>query len=147
MKVLLVIDLQKEFYIENKYEKVLNYINTHKRDYDKIVATVFRNKKNSNFVKRLGYKDCMYANDSSIEFKADNIIVKNTYAVPVEQVGSIDDIITIIGCDTDGCVLASLFEFFDNGYNFKVLNEYCYSSGGEQYNNIAEQIIKRNIQY
>ena len=32
----------------NDYE-ILNYINTHKRDYDKIVATVFRNKKNSNY--------------------------------------------------------------------------------------------------
>lgn len=147
MKVLLVIDLQKEFYIEDKYEKVLNYINTHRCDYDKVVATVFKNKKDSNFVKRLGYKDCMYANDSSIEFKADDIIVKNTYTVPVEQVGSIDDIITIIGCDTDGCVLASLFVLFDNEYNFQVLNEYCYSSGGEQYDNITKQIIKRNIQH
>lgn len=148
MNILLVIDLQKEFYVKGEYERLIQYIKDHREKYDKVIATVFKNYpyKYNNFHRKLQYNGCQDAGKTSIEFPADVVYVKDTYAAPVDLLCKHGDHITVIGCDTDACVLATLFRLFDAGYDFEVLEDYCYSSGGRAYSDAAREIIQRNIQ-
>lgn len=127
-KILLCIDLQKQFRADG-YDECLAFIEEQQSSYDKIVATLFVNDKkvNANYIKKLGWKDCQDAKPNDLDFKADQIVIKNGYGFP-SGFFSKDDHIDIIGCETDACILATCFSLWDDGIDFSVLWDYVYTS-------------------
>ena len=53
--------------------------------------------------------------------------------------------IYLCGFDTDGCILKTAFDLFENNIKTYILQEYCMSSGGEKYHYEAIDILKRSI--
>ncbi len=146
MKILLVIDLQKELSDEKNYIKILQYIKENRDDYDKVIGTIFVNNKYSRFVEELCFKRCMDADDSSIEYNADVIIKKSTYGVDLDAyVSKENDVIYIIGCDSDACIMATAFLLFDKGYDFIIKSEFIYTTANKFKNEQIIEILKRNF--
>jgi len=143
-KTLLVVDLQKQFK-GDKYDKCLEYIEKHREEYDRIIATLFVNDAsiNRNFIKKLKFKDCRDAVVDDIEFATDMIIVKNGYGLQPGIFGKKDKI-DIIGCETDACVLATCFSLWDDGIDFNVLWNYVYTNSDIKIKEIRK-IYKRNF--
>lgn len=139
--VLLVVDLQKEFKDKNgQYEKILSFIKNNKYKYDEIIATKFI-KGNLNFQKYLKYD---FPNKTfDLEFNPDKIIEKIGYGI--------DDYsrlpkyynYTIVGCETDACILKIAYDMFDKEYNFYILKDYVYTNG--KLNEEAFKILERNL--
>ena len=128
MKILLVVDLQKQFRDRSgKYEKCLQYIESHRDKYDKVIAILFQQDRsvNGNYAK-LKYTGCMDADISDIEFSTDQIIVRHGYGLPLGVFGR--DEITVMGCGADTGVLAVCFSLWDDGIDFRVLKDYIYAA-------------------
>lgn len=142
--VLLVIDIQKQFnYPRTLYKKCLDFIAENQDEYDAVIGTVFKNTL-PNFYVHLDWSDCADASIADIEYKADAIIIKNTYAFDLNDiqqavilnngkdfdfkdiwnVGHFD----IIGSDADACVLATAYKLWDADKDFTLLTDYIYSS-------------------
>lgn len=130
MNILLVVDLQREFYEPSgNYERILNFVKTTK-DYDKIIATRCRNSYDSPFYRYHNWFDCLNG-VQPLDFNPDKIIEKVTYGLPNYNVLSKKNHYDVIGYNTDACVLKVAMDLFDKGYDFNVLTKYCYSSTGE----------------
>jgi nicotinamidase-related amidase len=142
---LLVIDLQPAFKVEPYYSKILEYINSNKDKYSEIVATRFVSKPGCAIYDRLGFDKAV--KKENLEFEYDYLIGKSEYSVFYgllkERFQNSD--VDIVGCDTDACVLATCYTMFEHNLDFKVLSDYCYSSGGKTYHSNAIKIIKRNF--
>lgn len=145
-KILLVIDIQKEFKDKTgeKYRKVLNYINNNSNEYDLVIGTYFKNVYPSNFNSKLHWDGCKNASVDSVEYKPNILIEKNTYGFDFEKLFNRDDEIFLIGCDTDACVFVNAANLFDKGYNFTILTEYIYSTSDNDEGTILN-ILKRNF--
>jgi len=146
MNILLVVDLQEEFSDSENYLKVLQYVREERKDFDKIIGTVFVNSENSRFVKDLNFEKCMDANEESLKYNADIIIKKDTYAIDIDKyVNKEKDTIYIVGCDSDACVMATAFLLFDKGYDFIIKSEYIYTTSKTFSNEQVVEILKRNF--
>lgn len=53
--------------------------------------------------------------------------------------------IYLAGIDIDACVLASAFDGFDLGYDVKILQDFCLSHFGEEFNYFALKIMHKNL--
>ena len=148
--VLLVIDLQRQFKDkQNNYQKCLEYLKKNCLGYDEIVFTLFSqyisNKDGSidysdKYVRHLNWKECEQCNESDIlmpdVFLKNNIfrtpvriIPKNTYAAKLpKEYNSITTHFDIIGCNTDGCILATAFKLWDENYSFHILKDYVFTT-------------------
>lgn len=143
-KVLLVVDVQKEFNKNNlDYLKLLGFIIKHKKDYDLIIATQFKNTEDSQFSTYLNCDDMQSI--SPLEFKSDVKLIKNQYGLNSYSIIPRNSHIDVIGTGTDSSIMKVAFDLFDRRFDFSVLTEYCYSPGGEQYHNMAVDIMKRNL--
>ena len=142
---LLVIDLQPAFKIEPYYSKILDYIAQNKNKYSEIVATRYFNKPGTAIHDKLGYEGAM--KKENLKFEYDYLIDKSEYSVDYgilkEKFEGCD--VDIVGCDTDACILATCYTMFKHKIDFKILSEYCYSSGGKTYHINSLEIIKRNF--
>ena len=130
MKVLLVIELQKQFKDSfGIYEQCLQYIEENRNQYDKVVAIIFKqNKKhNPNFSKFLDWEECQNASEKDIEFEADSVIIKYGYTCYPELLFTEKDEIFVMGSNASTSILATCFSLWDAGYNFHILPEYIYS--------------------
>lgn len=146
MNILLVVDLQEEFSDSENYLKVLQYVREERKDFDKIIGTVFVNSENSRFVKDLNFEKCKDANEESLKYNADIIIKKDTYAIDIDKyVNKEKDTIYIVGCDSDACVMATAFLLFDKGYDFIIKSEYIYTTSKTFSNEQVVEILKRNF--
>ena len=145
LKILLVIDIQPAFKREPYYSRVLDYIAHHSNDYDQVIATRFINKADSVFVKKLGYMDAM--KKEPLEFNYDMLIGKITCGIGQGYCQKIlkGNDVTVIGCDTDACVLETCFQMFQNDVDFRILKEYCYSTGGQDYHEAGLKVMERNF--
>lgn len=142
--VLLVVDVQKEFVKDNlAYSKIVGYIIRHRRDYDLIIATSFKNTEDSQFAKYLNWTDMQII--TPLEFKSDIKLIKNQYGLNSYSTIPRNSHIDVIGMNIDSCVMKVAFDLFDRRFDFSVLTEYCYSSGGKEYYNMAVDIMKRNL--
>lgn len=155
MKVLLVVDLQSEFLNED-IENCLEYINEHGDSYDKIIATTFRrdDNVNYNFVQHMDHKALKFKKakiDTLLCRKEDVIsIVKNGYSFnenphDLNELLAPTDIIDIIGCDLDACVMAICFTLWDQNREFRVLTDYCYTTAKSFTKDDVIKIMKRNF--
>lgn len=150
MNILLLIDMQYGFEAAGE---ILGYIeNIDFSKYDKIIATQFVNNKDTFFYKN-GYTE-MVDIDENIELypivkeKATNIIMKDTYSLPLEELYKIvnkDQIenIDIIGVETDACILATLFTLWDAKIPFTLLKSR--TAGKYGIYDATKLIISRNL--
>lgn len=146
-KILIIIDPQKAFINEHTKglpERIKNYLNKNKSEFDFVLFTKFINKPNSPFTKKLGYKQCSSDSDSEIvdELKKfitnDNLFIKETYSV-FKSKKILNFIkknkikkISLCGLTSDGCVLASAFEGFDLGFDVGVIKELTGTCWGDE---------------
>lgn len=148
-KMLLIIDCQKAFinnYTKKYVNKIKEQLNT--KDYSNVVFTIFKNNNKSAFYNLLGYKKCINDDDCKLMIDGNfTIIEKYTYsAVNIDLIeyiskNSIDEIY-LCGFDTDGCILKTAFDLFENNIKAYILQDYCMSSGGEKYHYEAIDILK-----
>jgi hypothetical protein len=160
-KILLVIDLQKEFSDSDEYNKVLSFVksNGNLGNYDKIISTVFVNI-NSNYNTNLNWSDCKNANLDSLEYLDDidsdihSVVYKSGYG-STNVVNTIRDYIRgtdkdveidIVGCDLDACIMAICFQLWDaNIENVKILTDYCFTSSKDFTKEDVLKLMKRNF--
>lgn len=145
VKCLLIVDLQKEFGLsentdKNRYYNILNFV-TNTKDYDIKIATICKNKIDSNFVKSNIWLDCINGVED-LEFKCDRIIEKFGYGLDKYDCLPLEYEYDIIGYNTDACVLKVALDMFDRGYNIRVVSKYCYSSNGENNHQRGLHILK-----
>ena len=135
-KLLLVIDVQKDFINENtkpillKIEELVNSDN-----FKNVVFTRFINDVNSIWYKELNYKGCLTEEQQQIAIDTKNckIFDKKIYSSLNDEFkkylieNNIDEIY-LCGFDTDACVSKTALDLFENNYNVYVLKDYCMSS-------------------
>ena len=152
-KLLLVIDCQKAF-INSYTEKYIKKINDliENSVYDDIIFSKFKNNEKSPFYNLLKYDKCLNDDDCEIMINYNNakIIEKETYSAVNKELldyifkNNIEEIY-LCGFDTDGCVLKTAFDLFENNKKTFILQDYCMSSVGEKYHSEAIDILKRSI--
>ena len=145
MRVLLVVDLQKEFSDNcGNYERILNYVKgniANRSKYDLVIALKCSNDMESSFVKYNAWKKCLkYVED--LEFNPDVILQKTSYGLLGYNVLSKENTYDIVGFNTDACVMKVALDLFDRRYNFRVLTKYCYSSSGQEWHEIGIKTMK-----
>lgn len=154
-KILLAIDIQKEFKDNNgMYEKVVDYCEVNRGNYDIIFPTYFCNNydKNANFVDKLDWNGCNHTTNRSLVIHPKNLDVSNCeckYGYASKDILKIadkeKDIIDIVGCDSDACVLATAFRLWDEGYNFRILTNYIYTTAKKYTNKDIIRVFRRNF--
>lgn len=164
-RILLVIDLQEAFKTEPYYSLCNEYIKNHGHEYKQVIRTYFANpmrytgsgreegRANENYIKFLGYAIDGLDTKERVKLARDpRNIIKNGYIIPgnfsiITSSGYLPEKVPydIIGCDTDGSVMAVAFQFFSKGYDFHILTKYCFSTGGEQYHSMAVELMKKNF--
>lgn len=128
--ILLVVDVQPEFADnDGQYQKILHFIEESRSQYDKIVATICKNKEDTAFVKYENWFECF--NVQPLDFTADQEIEKFGYGLSeYETVLPKTAHYDVIGFNTDACVMKIALDMFDKNYDFNVLTDYCYSHSG-----------------
>jgi len=155
---LIILDVQNCF-INDKTKYLPIKIKEHleKQKYDFLIFSKFVNLESSNFSKRLNWEKSKNSPEIDIvpellEIASKNqIFEKNTYSIFKSQdfLGFLRENnikkLVFCGLDLDACILASVFEAFDLGFNFEILFELTDSSSKENVYNSANEIIKRNL--
>jgi len=155
---LIVMDLQNCFITDKTKslpQKIKKHIETQK--YDFIIFSRFTNLESSNFVKKLRWNKCKTSSETDIapelsEIALENhIFEKSTYSI-FKSKQFVDFLsqnkiskLYFCGLDLDACLLASVFEAFDLGFDFEILYDLSGSSAKIDIDNSAKQIIKRNL--
>lgn len=157
--VLVVIDLQVGFINDNTL-KVANNIQEllYSEKYDAVIATKFTNMPGSSFDKFLGWKGMLEEEEKEllpfVEEYADCVIskcsyscVKNTNFIQslVALCDGLPDEVTLVGVDTDACVLATAIDLFEMGIRPIILEDCVGSSGGEECHEAGMLLLKRSI--
>ena len=153
---LLIVDMQAGFLnpsLTPFMEKVQNYIDNVGHRYDKILATKFINPKPSKWRELLDWERCgENTQDTDIKIrlpKNTQIIEKPSYGlIHVKNAFDIfkdQQIVDILGVDTDACVLSCAMDLFDMNIKVQVLSDLCCSTQGERYHYIALEILRRNL--
>lgn len=147
MNYLLAVDVQKEFAKgmagRAAYAKMLNYIQGAHLTYDAIYAAVYQNKDNKNMI-RLVHWDEMHTVEG-LEFRPDEFWMHSGYSIMKYPWFSSEDTVTVIGFDTDACVLSTCFDLFNNDINFRIIADGCYSSGGKAMHKHGLEIMYRQF--
>lgn len=156
---LLVVDMQNGFISENTEMlplKIREFIKSHTFDF--ILFFKFLNKENSNWVKLLNWRGMFSLDETEIvkelkEFSnTDNTFEKEaTFSVFSSKEflyflgqNKIEKLF-ICGLDTHACVLMSVMEAFEKGFNVKVIEDLCIASHGGEYHDMAIKILKSNL--
>ena len=158
-QALLIIDVQNHFI--NKWtqavpQQIVQLIE--RGNFSAIIFTKFVNTPNSNFVRQFNYTECLkppytdIVRDLTPWVKEGNVFVKNTYSSFINpefleylKSGKITDL-TIVGIDTENCVLTNARAAFDYGFKVTVAADCCGSAtGGPAMHQAALEIIKNNI--
>lgn len=158
-KALIVIDVQNYFVNEYTAELPLKiYHHLKKHSWPHLLFTKMVNRPDSLFVKRLGWKKCFGPPDTDIHkillpfAKQKTVFEKKTYSIfkcdPLLQFLQKNKIqkIQLCGMDTDACILASVYDGFDLGYEVTILSELTASHYGEVFKEAALRIIKKNLE-
>ena len=156
--VLVVIDLQVGF-INDKTIKVANNIRDllDSGEYSAVIATKFTNMPGSSFELFLGWKGMLEEEEKEllpfVEEYADCVISKCSYSCVntnfiqslVAFYGSLPEEVTLVGVDTDACVLATAIDLFEMGIKPIIIEDCVGSSGGEECHEAGMLILKRSI--
>lgn len=127
-EVLLAIDLQDEF-ITDETRPVMDFVSglVQTRTFDTVIHSYFVNYECSPFMKRLGYTGCMSVDAKPLRCDAGKwLMSRSTYsAVTPEFLRGLlgNEFFYVVGLESDACVLATLFDLWDNGFEFRVFRE------------------------
>lgn len=155
---LVVIDLQNYFVQDLERSKIARIVSLiEENNFNYVVFTKFINKKSSNFFRKLNWKKCANPAETNIceeLFKfvtSKNVFEKNTYSV-FKSKKFVDFLrnkkinkIFLCGVDVDACILASVFEGFDLGFDVEVLDKLSFSRSGREFEISANRIIEKNL--
>lgn len=152
--MLLIVDLQRGF-IKPCTENVINIVKRAINDlqYDVCIYSRFYNTEETSFSRFLNWKKFQSAEEQEIVLpvdKKDITISKDTYSAVTKELKNIIKEgeykrVYICGIDTDACVLATAFDLFDNGIEPLIIIDGCASTGGKEYHQAAELIMKRSF--
>jgi len=152
-KLLLVIDVQKDFINENTkayVKKIQELIDS--EEYEEIAFTKFINSEENILYKKLNYTGCMTTDGQNIviDTKQHKVFKKVIYSALNEELKQYiknNDIkeIYLCGFDTDACVQKTALDLFENGYDVYILKDYCMCSSGIELHNIILNNLKRLI--
>ena len=149
MRNIIIVDMQKGFINENTehlIEKINNYLKANK--FDNVFYTRYLNYEDSMFVKYLNWKEMFDEDNQKIVVDVlpnSTIFNKYGYGLTTEMINEIKkrniDEIEVCGVNTDACVLAIMFNLFDNNINPIVNESLCGSSIGNDYHLSALKVI------
>ena len=147
-KLLLVIDVQKDFINNNTMEyvpKIEELINSNK--YENVAFTKFINSKESLWYKKLNYSGCMTEEGQSIVIDTKNykVFEKAVYSslnYELKEYIRENNIkeIHLCGFETNACVQKTALDLFESGYDVYVLKDYCMTSSLELHNVIIDNL-------
>ena len=156
--ILLVVDVQNGFinsYTENTKNKIVKLLESN--IFDIVIATKFKNNEGSNFEKILKWNKLKNEKEQEIvkdiENYLDFIIEKYGYSGYTNNTSNLlksinnnlSDKVYVVGFDTDGCVLATAVDLFEDGIRPIILADYCASTGGDEYSNAGIKVLQRLI--
>lgn len=152
-KLLLVVDVQKDFVNENTrpiLKKIEELVNSNK--FKNVVFTRFINDVNSIWYKNLNYKGCLTKEQQQIviDTKKYKIFDKKKYSSLTDELkkylneNNIDEIY-LCGFDTDACISKTALDLFENNYNVYVLKDYCMSYKSIELHNVYINNLARLI--
>lgn len=159
-KILIVVDVQNGFIKTQEHVEKANQIVTlvESGNFDKIIATKFTNYTGSRYEKYFNWSDLKTSDETDLYGKlkadADAVFHKTTYNCVdddfvelLTELNDYDDVeeVYICGLDTDACVLATAIGLFDHLIAPIVLEDYCLSTGGEQYHKAGLKCLERTI--
>lgn len=151
--LLLVIDLQKDF-INKKTDKLPNKISKliDSNTFDYVAFTKFINSENNDFYRKLNYKGCLTEGGQNIviDTKNSKVFCKNVYTALNKEFleyiyANNINCIFLCGIDTDACVMKTAVDLFENGFNVKVIENYCMSHSGKKFHKNAIKMLKKLI--
>ena len=159
-KILIVVDVQNGFIKTPEHIEKANQIMNLAMcgNFDKIIATRFLNYTGSMYEKCFNWHDLktspsthlyeplkkfIYTTFNKTTYNCVNddfieLLVTANNGEPPEQV-------YICGLDKDACVLATAVGLFEHDIVPIVLEEYCFSTGGEQYHKAGLKCLERTI--
>lgn len=145
MEAIIIVDLQKAFPAP---PKLVQRIEAYSRRFRRRIFTRFENPPGSLFRRALKQRCCRPgSHDTELWLEParnDTVIVKRTYGLEPRAVRRLRALnvtrATVVGIDTDACVLATMFSLFDAGIECRVHTDLCWSSSG--LHRPAMQIIK-----
>ena len=134
-KALLIVDMQNGFITKKPYSDLVSKINSliEKNNYEYYIFTKFINRKNSFYVKKLGWKNLLSEESQKIcvSIPHNNFIFeKNGYGLSQKQIEKIKEILStennidICGLQTDACLYAISLQLFDNDIYPNILINY-----------------------
>ena len=148
MKVLMVIDMQKGFikaqnaHLEKNINKLLN-----SKIFDRVIYTMFKNNKNSPFVKILNWTDMQDSEKQQIvvDIIPNSLIwEKQSYGLPTERIVDLKNNkvqeVYLCGTDIDACVLNIAYNLFDNNIKPIFISDCCDTSS--QNSNLKDWTLK-----
>lgn len=135
MEPILIVDLQKAFPVP---PKLVRRIATYSRRFEKRIFTRFENPRDSLFRTKLKRRCCAPGSkdtDLWIPPTTEDLLwVKRGYGLPVRAIRRLRALgakrVTVVGIDTDACVLGVLFSLFDAGIECRAQTDLCWSSSG-----------------
>lgn len=154
---LLVVDVQRCFinqFTRHIPGRVQRLIQTN--DYAPVLYTLFQNPTDSPYQKLLNWEECVGPPETSLVTELENlaqdhnIYVKHGLAgVPDELAQRLQDErftqLSLVGIDTDMCVLKVAMDVFDMGIEPVILVDCCASTAGLQAHLAGLAILSRNI--
>lgn len=157
---LIVIDVQNYFLTPQTkpvVKRLRRYLKNKFTQYAAVYFTVFKNNPHSPLWKISGWQDCTDSPETDIcgeikEFtNKNNLFYKNILSA-YKVSGIKNDLkqkkitqVDLCGFDTDCCVLATAYDFFDNGIKPVILENLTLSTSKEKFHQPALKMIKRNI--
>lgn len=159
-KILIVVDVQngfiKTFANADMVNKITNLAESNK--FDKVIATKFINYTDSMFEKCFNWSEFKTPEQTDLsaplEAITDEVFTKTTYNCVNDKFielliqlnnDKMPEKVYLCGLDTDACVLATAIGLFEHNIVPVVLENYCFSTGGEQYHKAGIKCLERTI--
>ena len=149
-KVLMIIDVQSGFIKKGMDKTVANIeAKLKKNTYDLIIQTLWENYMGSQYEERLDYTDVGNSDQAHmmIQCNTDVIVSRCQYSAITEKMLKHikkTDTIYVVGVDSDACVLATLFDLWDMGFEFYVYKD-CINTSAKGLNDAVLKLIARNF--
>ncbi|MFS0518920.1 isochorismatase family cysteine hydrolase [Nostoc sp. UIC 10607] len=156
-EILLVVDMQNGFMSEKCRQIIPTVIKLIERFLaaGKLVEfTRFVNTTNSNYVKLIHWSKLIHEPETSIidelQPYINSIFDKHYYSAFTENFSSfilINQIkkIYLCGVETDSCILKTAIDSFERGIEPVIIEDACFSEGGQQAHDAGIFLLKRNI--
>ena len=159
-KILVIIDVQNGFITSAEHaEKAIQIAKLAKGgNFNKIIATRFINYTGSMYEKCFRWYDLKTIESIDLYTPLKDVVttvfnkitynpVNNNFIDALMQLnnGKRPKKVYLCGLDTDACVLATAIGLFEHNIIPVVLENYCFSTGGEQYHKAGIKCLERTI--